>query len=166
MAAHAFTPVVRQKSFIQPTPDNTNRNNHIGLLTKRHNREVAKWTYVYRMLSKKQQKKFEDWKTNEADESMAQILENMPAILAKQASKTGSTDMNEQLDHLTAEYDEKVAEWTFVHGMLTKQQQKKFEDWKTEQMNLEIDEFISDNSSDEYEHKEGTDDDEPDMACS
>lgn len=156
MAAHA--PVVRQKSFVPRTPDNTNRDNHIGVLTKRHNREVAKWTYVYGLLSKKQQKKFEDWETNEAEESIGQILNNMPARIAMQASRHGSTDMNEQLDHLAAEYNEKVAEWTFVHGMLTKQQQKKFEDWKTEQMNLEIDQIVSDDSN---EHEEG-----PDMSCS
>ena len=55
-----------------------------------------------------------------------------------------------------------MAEWIFVYGMLSEQQRKEFQEWKTEQLNLEMNEYMSDDSSDEDENEEeeATDDDD------
>ena len=74
--------------------------------------------------------------------------------------------MNKHLTVLMRDYEREVAKWTFVYGMLSEQQRKAFHEWKTKRMNMEINEIISDDSSEEDENEEGTEDDESDMSCS
>ena len=148
----------------------TYMNKHLTAIIKDHNKQVEKWVFVYRMLSMQQQKEFEEWKTEQAHRAMRQFISCLPTIPVVQCyattSESGavtiSTDMNEQLIRFTKEHDRKVAEWIFVHGMLSEQQRKEFQEWKTEQLNLEMNEYMSDDSSDEDENEEeeATDDDD------
>ena len=138
-------------------------NKHLTVLMRDYEREVAKWTFVYGMMSKQQQTEFQEWKTEQATAAMRQILSQMPI---KRGVVILSTDMDQQLLRLTKDYDRKVAQWTYVHGILSEQQRKAFQEWKTKRMNMEINEIMSDDSSEEDENEEGTEDDESDMSCS
>ena len=160
------TPVVRQTHM---ETDNTDMNEHLDMIIRKHNREVARWVFVYGMLSKQQRTEFQEWNREQLElgidlsvlhahqKCMTPVVQH-ESIMNKQsgAAPTRSTDINEQLIGFNAEHNDEVAKWTFVDGMLSEPQRKEFQEWKAEQRNLELNQLMSDDSSDE----EGTDDDD------
>ena len=83
MAACVLTPTVRpQSSTMNKQQDSDTEtvhtdimNKHLTVLMRDYEREVAKWTFVYGMMSKQQQTEFQEWKTEQQQQQQQHRIE-------------------------------------------------------------------------------------------